>query len=87
MHERVIDITGERFGRLTVMGLSHVNGRRQSVWICRCDCGNIVELRKSHFAYKNSKQKSCGCLHRENSSARMYKLIEKRRLKASSYPS
>ena len=80
MHERVIDITGKRFGRLTVLGLSHIDGRRRSIWLCRCDCGNIVKLRKDHFAYQKSKQKSCGCLHRENSSARMYKLHERRRL-------
>lgn len=79
MHERLIDITGNKYNRLTVKGLAYVMDG-QSFWKCECECGNIVTLRKNNFAYKWSKQKSCGCLHRENSSARMYKLHEKRRL-------
>lgn len=79
MHERVIDITGKRFGRLTVLGFSHMTGKR-SYWTCRCECGKIVTLRKDHFAYSYSRVKSCGCLHREKSSERLRKMHEKRRL-------
>lgn len=74
----VIDITGNRYGRLTVLGLDRVESG-YSYWTCRCDCGNVVVLRKSAFAYWSSKQKSCGCLHRENSSARMKAMHEKMR--------
>lgn len=34
---RRIDITGQRFGRLTALKFSHSDSGR--VWLCRCDCG------------------------------------------------
>lgn len=57
---RIIDITGQRFGRLLVIEEA---GRknRQVVWKCECDCGNTVLVRGSDL--RNGGQKSCGCLH------------------------
>ena len=74
----IVDITGNRYGRLFVIGFDHATHGR-SYWICRCDCGRIVILRKDHFAYSYSHQKSCGCLHRELSSARMLERHRRRR--------
>lgn len=74
----LIDITGNRYGRLEVIGFSHTESHR-GYWICKCECERIVILRKDHFAYPYSHQKSCGCLHSESSSARMKALHEKRR--------
>jgi hypothetical protein len=36
----VKDITGQRFGRLTVIGFGGVNKHSQALWRCKCDCGN-----------------------------------------------
>lgn len=36
-----LDLTGRRFGRLTVLGFSHVE-KRSTRWFCQCDCGNEV---------------------------------------------
>lgn len=52
------DLTGKRFGRLTVLEeAGTTNGRR---WLCRCDCG------EEKIVYGNSLKrgttKSCGCL-------------------------
>ena len=57
-----IDITGKKYGRLTV--LSH-NGHIGEViaWDCKCDCGN--SLRVIGKALKNGNTKSCGCLASE----------------------
>lgn len=55
---KVIDLTGQRFGRLTVIERSDSkNGR--ATWLCKCDCGNTkvisgVDLRRGTI-------KSCGC--------------------------
>lgn len=68
---RFIDITGNKYGRLCVIGFSHIGNRRESYWVCECECGKVVTLRKTAFAYSCSHQKSCGCLHRENSAKRM----------------
>jgi hypothetical protein len=34
-----LDLAGQRFGRLTVLGFSHLNIHGASCWRCRCDCG------------------------------------------------
>lgn len=57
------DLTGRKFGRLTVIERSSSNKKREATWLCVCDCGNskIVsgnQLRSGHT-------KSCGCLHSE----------------------
>ncbi len=36
------DLTGTKFGRLTVVGPSAGKGGR---WVCRCSCGNYVHRR------------------------------------------
>ena len=37
------DITGQRFGRLTVLYRCPENSKdRKAQWVCKCDCGNIV---------------------------------------------
>ena len=38
---RVIDLTGKRFGRLTVVGFTCIDPTSgQAKWECRCDCGS-----------------------------------------------
>ena len=68
--QELIDISGNKYGRLTVLCFDHIGSRRRSYWKCQCDCGNIVVLRKDDFIYPYSHTKSCGCWHREESSKR-----------------
>lgn len=56
------DITGKRYGRLTVICLDH-SSRSSTFWSCRCDCGKNVSVRGSLL--KNGTTKSCGCLRKE----------------------
>lgn len=56
---KVKDLTGQRFGSLTVLEQTDERRNRQVVWKCRCDCGNITyvvgqSLRSGHT-------KTCGC--------------------------
>lgn len=53
------DITGRRYGRLVVLSYTGKGKGELEVWLCRCDCGNKVELTKRQL-YSNS-VKSCGC--------------------------
>lgn len=64
---RLIDLTGQRFGRLIVVERAEdrftPKGLRQACWLCVCDCGaeKIVygeRLRKGWVV-------SCGCYQRE----------------------
>lgn len=68
--QKIVDITGKKYNKLTVLGFHHIGKRRRSYWKCQCDCGEIVILRKDSFMYPYSKVKSCGCWHREESSKR-----------------
>lgn len=52
------DISGQRFGMLTVVSLSGFKGP-YSVWNCRCDCGKDA-IAQGHLLRRGSK-KSCGC--------------------------
>lgn len=58
-----VDITGNKFNKLTVIKYSRTVGRRRTMWLCKCDCGQMVEVEGSHL--KNGHTKSCGCLNRE----------------------
>lgn len=57
------DLTGKRFGRLTV--LSETDERRNGsvVWLCKCDCGSYAKARADHL--KRGGVVSCGCYSRE----------------------
>lgn len=60
-----IDRTGDRYGRLLVMGRARSRSRRVA-WLCRCDCGTEVEVRGDLLIRGNTR--SCGCLQRERTS-------------------
>lgn len=58
------DHTGERFGRLTILGWAPQKpGDRQSAWRCQCDCGKTRTTIYSQLA--QGKVRSCGCLLNE----------------------
>lgn len=63
MNDRVIDITGKTFGRLKVLNISGIDKRRETVWKCQCNCGNIKYVASSLL--RDGRCKSCGCLKRE----------------------
>jgi hypothetical protein len=61
-----VDLTGQRFGRLLVIGRADdyvsPKGRKGKQWQCACDCGNEVIVTTSNL---HGKTCSCGCLHSE----------------------
>ncbi len=62
------DLTGRRFGRLTVMyRVPDTNpSRKISVWHCRCDCGKETDVYSGSLL--RGLTRSCGCWNREQSS-------------------
>lgn len=56
------DLTGKKFGYLTVLEKQKNDDKKHSYWLCRCDCGNIV-VRRSDLL-KDPRYKSCGCYNR-----------------------
>lgn len=66
-----IDITGKRYGMLTVLEFSHFGKQsskrsgRRTYWLCQCDCGNEVIRRKDTLTTKRNPPTiyiSCGCM-------------------------
>ena len=58
----VYDLTGQRFGRLTVLkrqGTSH----SEIQWLCKCDCGNIYTALS--YALRKGITTNCGCVQKE----------------------
>lgn len=62
---RTPDFSGEKIGRLKVLGI-HSRGK-SILWECLCDCGNTTTATTSQLK-PNSKaiKRSCGCLEKEN---------------------
>ena len=56
---RCKDITGQRFGKLTVIQRAGNAKNGAATWICRCDCGNEVTASGSNL--RKGDKKSCGC--------------------------
>lgn len=61
---KFIDITGQRFGKLTVIKKAKSDKRGEAKWLCKCDCGNITIVLSSHI--RNYRIRSCGCLFQKN---------------------
>ena len=56
---RLIDLKGQKFGKLLVIEESG-RKRKEAVWKCVCDCGKTINV--NSYSLRNGKTKSCGCL-------------------------
>ena len=56
------DLTGQQFGRLTVLGRAPAKSRK-AFWWCECECGNITSIRADQLV--QGVTKSCGCYKQE----------------------
>ena len=56
---KLIDMTGKRIGRLTVIQRTKKEGRASAYWVCRCDCGK--EIIADGVMLRRGDYKSCGC--------------------------
>lgn len=59
-----LDLTGNTYGRLTVLGDDGTRTKSGKVLLnCLCECGNKTYVRADHL--KNGSVVSCGCLNNE----------------------
>ena len=59
------DLTGQKFGKLTVLGFGgYEQNKRQRVamWNCHCDCGSDCQV--EGYLLVSGRRKSCGCIRR-----------------------
>lgn len=52
------DLTGQKFGKLTVIGFAGVKNKNYQ-WVCCCDCGKTKNILAAHL--KSGGTVSCGC--------------------------
>ena len=57
------DLTDRRFGRWIVLGFSHIDEKRSSNWVVRCDCGTEKPIQRGQLIRGISQ--SCGCRFEE----------------------
>jgi len=65
---KLIDLTGQRFGRLIVISRGENTKTGQTTWVCKCDCGKNITPQAANI--KNNRVRSCGCIRKEQLSAR-----------------
>lgn len=71
-----VDITGKKFGRLEVLEclgarlVGETKKRKRVYYLCKCDCGNLVEKRGEAV---RGGTLSCGCYHNEVTASINYK--------------
>ncbi len=63
---KLIDLTGQHFGRLTVTRRSENTPQGQARWNCVCDCGVVIITNSQHL--RNGASTSCGCGQRQRAS-------------------
>lgn len=66
-----VDLTGQMYGRLTVLEDVGRDKHHRVIWRCLCECGNIVDTTSD--CLQKGDTKSCGCYNREKISERFYK--------------
>lgn len=61
--KQIIDITGQRYGRLVVKKYSGQKDKDgKTLWECVCDCGRTTLQNKSNLRRPHKGARSCGCL-------------------------
>ena len=60
---RFQDLTGVKFGRLTVIEQAGRDKNRSIKWKCRCECGNYTTVLGGNL--RKGTSRSCGCLAKE----------------------
>lgn len=58
-----IDITGQRFGKWTVLKRVKNDKNGSPKFLCKCDCGNLKEVLS--FTLRNGESTNCGCYLKE----------------------
>ena len=74
---RIVDISGQRFGKLVAQSLIDEKRKWHARWLCKCDCGQ-TKISDSG-SLRSGQTRSCGCLVsdslREDLSGRVFSML------------
>ena len=74
---RLVDLTGQVFGQLTVLERVKIPGEHESHWKCVCTCGNEIIVLAGNL--KSGNIQSCGCTaHKKTAAAKILNLTGQR---------
>lgn len=59
-----IDLGGQKFGKLTVVEYVGQTKKKNSLWRCRCECGDEIITQTKYLT--GGKTRSCGCIQKAN---------------------
>ena len=60
------DLTGQTFGKLTVIKRVEDQKAGRPMWLCQCECGNLTTVSSTRLMRPNG-TRSCGCLKHQPS--------------------
>lgn len=76
MTRTVVDIRGERFGKLiAVKVIGYCPTTKAAMWLCKCDCG--LESKPTGTALRAGKIRSCGCDTGRKSKPKLLRYLSK----------
>lgn len=61
-----VNLSGRQFGKLTVIKQIGQNQWKNSIWLCKCECGGEKEVLYQRLTQHQTK--SCGCLRKRKKS-------------------
>ncbi len=64
MGRPALKLTGQVFGKLTVIKRVETESNKHSYWLCKCECGSESIVAGSNL--KNGNTSSCGCMEKES---------------------
>ncbi|MCT6924120.1 hypothetical protein [Metasolibacillus sp.] len=78
MTRKNVDLTGQKFGRLTAKYPTDQRKQGKIVWYCECECGGHAYVSTSYLT--NGDTRSCGCLKVEQDISNIREGYEKERV-------
>lgn len=76
----MLDITGDIYGRLTVVRSGHRDPNGILLWECLCSCGNIIYAKSGSL--RKGYKKSCGCLLNETRKVNAHNMGKKNKIQS-----
>lgn len=67
----VIEMKGQKYGRLMVIKRAENNKYGDAMWECRCECGAVIVT--AGYRIRSGKAKSCGCYHKDKMADRCFR--------------
>ena len=71
----MIDLTGQKFGHLTVLKKDKSDKYGHMKWLCQCDCGNPKQISVLGDNLKRGHTQSCGCERRSHGELKVAQLL------------